>query len=238
MNCVGYQESKLTYEDIAKILEQHNGLRRKITEGETPLPVAIHLPNLEWNKELAEIAQRWADQCQFKNDLSRDIKTMTVGQNIAAKPGADVSELVATWLAELPNLTPELVSDFTKSGSDKYDQISQVIWSSTKKIGCGLSTYTMTKDSCVENSPCYLNSTVSQLVCNYGPSGNVEGESIYKTADDKADDLDITGEDIWDSSFKIKREEETGNNNNNTASIVVPGIMFMAVSNAALRILN
>ena len=37
---------------------------------------------LRWDDELAAVAQRWADQCQFGHDTSRDVSRFQVGQNV------------------------------------------------------------------------------------------------------------------------------------------------------------
>ena len=37
---------------------------------------------LEWDEELARIAQRWADQCAFGHDSSRSVARFDVGQNV------------------------------------------------------------------------------------------------------------------------------------------------------------
>lgn len=46
---------------------------------------------------------------------------------------------------------------------------TQIVWADTTKIGCGKIRYT---DS---NGSIRL-----YLICNYGPSGNYDGEPIYK----------------------------------------------------------
>ena len=37
---------------------------------------------MTWDEELAAVAQRWADQCQFGHDASRDVSRYRVGQNV------------------------------------------------------------------------------------------------------------------------------------------------------------
>merc|ERR1719228_2157842 len=54
------------------ILTKHNDLRRKVAKGEQKVPPqqpsASNMRKLIWNEELAAIAQRWADQCDFNHD--------------------------------------------------------------------------------------------------------------------------------------------------------------------------
>lgn len=265
-NCSGFPKYELSQEDIAEILKQHNEFRKSFLVDKASLPKAVGIPDLQWDNELAEIAQRWANQCQFKNDLFRDSKRkMTVGQNIAVKSVGNISELVATWFAQRSKLTPELVRNFKKDGLEDYGQVSQIIWSLTERIGCGLSIYNMTSNNCPENKTCRFDSVVSELVCNYGPAGNIEGQSIYKTTDIKRADSGISSvTDVWDRSYKIIKKQQDdegeggeggegggggggggtgngdGNGNNTGVSLIgnVPGLTFMAVSHAVLRIFN
>lgn len=47
----------------------------------------------------------------------------------------------------------------------------QLIWADTQYIGCGHSSFQEEPD----------NSYVThRFICNYGPSGNIEGKAIYK----------------------------------------------------------
>merc|ERR1719452_237361 len=70
---------------IKVILAKHNELRQKVAAGmETsgPQPAASDMVRMRWNAELAEIAQRWADQCTFGHDGDRSKCDGTyVGQN-------------------------------------------------------------------------------------------------------------------------------------------------------------
>ena len=44
--------------------------------------MAANMLEMEWDEELADIAQRWADQCQFGHDAFRDVGRFEVGQNV------------------------------------------------------------------------------------------------------------------------------------------------------------
>ncbi len=45
---------------------------------------AVHhlFQELEWDNELAAVAQRWAEQCAFGHDTNRDVGRFKVGQNV------------------------------------------------------------------------------------------------------------------------------------------------------------
>ena len=70
------------------ILDKHNELRRRVAKGEEtggtngPQPGASNMKKLVWSDELASLAQRWADQCTFGHDTSREkLDETSVGQN-------------------------------------------------------------------------------------------------------------------------------------------------------------
>merc|ERR1740137_289737 len=57
-----------------ELLKTHNEKRQKVASGsETGQPGASNMRKLTWNDELAEIAQRWAGQCSFGHDETRNL---------------------------------------------------------------------------------------------------------------------------------------------------------------------
>lgn len=66
----------------------HNKLRSKVAIGQEfrgnpgPQKHAANMLEMSWDDELAKIAQRWADQCQFGHDTDRDVIRFRVGQNV------------------------------------------------------------------------------------------------------------------------------------------------------------
>ena len=72
-------ERDLTEAAKQGLVDKHNELRRKVARGEEtngPQPAASNMKKVVWNDELAVIAQRWADQCQFEHDTGRDTLTI------------------------------------------------------------------------------------------------------------------------------------------------------------------
>lgn len=65
----------ITDADREAIMDMHNKLRNRVAEGKEtrgpigPQPPAANMRMLEWDEELAKVAQRWADQCQFAHDV-------------------------------------------------------------------------------------------------------------------------------------------------------------------------
>ena len=67
-------ERDLTEAAKQALVDKHNELRRKVARGEETngaQPAASNMKKLVWNEELAVIAQRWADQCQFDHDTGK-----------------------------------------------------------------------------------------------------------------------------------------------------------------------
>ena len=66
-------------------MKTHNELRQRVAAGlETngTQPPASNMRKLVWNEEIAMIAQKWANQCKFGHDKSRNKCDGTyVGQN-------------------------------------------------------------------------------------------------------------------------------------------------------------
>ena len=59
---------------IEYILELHNEIRSKIARGRCGQPIAGCMQPLQWDPELARVAQKWADQCtdvDYRGDAKR-----------------------------------------------------------------------------------------------------------------------------------------------------------------------
>ena len=128
--------------DLAsEVLAAHNALR------------AQHgVPALKWSASIAKSAQAYADQCVFEHsgtDLGENLATGTTGAYSAA-------QFVNDWYSEIANY------DFASGTGNDTGHFTQVIWKSTKQVGCGLA-------QCSGNDI---------LVCQYSPAGNFDGEYV------------------------------------------------------------
>ena len=69
-------------------MEMHNKIRSTVAQGlETrgapgPQPPAFDMLEMTWDDELEQVAQRWADQCNYGHDEARQVERFSVGQNI------------------------------------------------------------------------------------------------------------------------------------------------------------
>ncbi len=170
-------------DDKAKetILKYHNDVRRKIAKGEEKRgwnvgpegqPKAANMFELSWDDELAKVAQRWADQCLWEHDKNKkDSRFESVGQNMAStglstNEAVDYIELINLWYEQVTVWSPNFE---TKPGGYKTGHFRQVIWAATKKIGCGMTTFSKG------------GVRTAHFICNYGPQYYSNGvEEVYE----------------------------------------------------------
>jgi len=166
---------KISSEQKRAILSKHNKLRQKFRTGA-----------LEWDDGLAEIAQRWANQCPGArgnppHDENRATKRFPdgAGQNVytrwSYKPTnkisvKDFTNAVQTWYDEVKYFKkygcPRKFNGNCAKGK-RIDHFTQVIWAATTRVGCGWIKY--------RSRGMYTTS----VVCNYGARGNMLGAPIY-----------------------------------------------------------
>jgi len=170
----------ITNQDIKDILRVHNELRAKIANGlekrgkPGPQPPASNMEEMEWDDELAQVAQRHADQCVFAHDCSqcRKIPRFLVGQNLyiykqSRKSAATNWERAITdWYNEVELFGKERVKPFRFSTD--VGHYTAMVWSNTNKVGCGVTEFIDGKWF------------AKLYTCNYGPAGNYIGGEMYE----------------------------------------------------------
>jgi hypothetical protein len=162
----------------------HNLVRSEV-ETQTPLPA------LTWSTTLAAYAQEWTDSlaktCNRQNIGHRtqaELQQKGYGENLAvyfASFGAvgTAQSAVDGWASEKQcwvngafnpyDDTQCPATCYKKLYSDGCGHYTQIVWRSTKQVGCGEST-------CKESS---TGDTIDIWVCNYSPAGNYVGQSPY-----------------------------------------------------------
>jgi hypothetical protein len=161
----------LTQEEKRNIVHIHNKFRAKIANGKIPTqPPAENMREMQWDEELARIAQDWASNAEYKHNRDRHVGRFFVGENIAEvrssapqEIGDFTDRIVSLWFNEYKSYK------YGQGMSPKIGHYTQWVWAETSMIGCGFSDYYDRKDSRYHK----------YYVCNYGEAGNVLGEMPY-----------------------------------------------------------
>ncbi|KAL1140148.1 hypothetical protein AAG570_000080 [Ranatra chinensis] len=93
------------------IVDKHNSLRQQVAlgrvKGQSP---AVDMTLMTWDKELAQLAQQWADRCVFQHTSKRNVARFTYGQNLGiwtySKPISlnsvlDFQSIIQKWFDEV-----------------------------------------------------------------------------------------------------------------------------------------
>ncbi|KAJ8914607.1 hypothetical protein NQ315_017312 [Exocentrus adspersus] len=189
LNCIDHTKLALTPVEKRYILDIHNDIRNHVASGQETKgvlgnqPPAADMLLLEWDEELAEIAQRWADQCisvnaTVQHDRCRKTERFEVGQNIVTaittdKELPELSVLILNWYKQVMYVVPSDVDEFLGIWRGRYliGQYTQLVWAKTRYVGCAAAAFK-------ENIEDKLYDV--RLVCNYGPGGNIAGQAVYQ----------------------------------------------------------
>ncbi|PBL02855.1 PR-1-like protein [Armillaria gallica] len=138
-----------SWSDAYTFLSTHNAIR--VQHGASPLT---------WSYTLADAAQSWVNQCEFRATDGQLLDT-SYGEIIEAGSGeVSIETAVASFVAD--------EADYT-DGSDVLNHFTQVVWKSTTELGCARST------AC--NGIFDTGGSQTLIVCLYNPPGNVIGEA-------------------------------------------------------------
>ncbi|CAG0914407.1 unnamed protein product [Notodromas monacha] len=150
------------------IVDEHNAIRADAG--------AANMIKLQWDDELAFVAQKWADQCQDMTDCSdcRRVARFQVGQNYynyqrwpdTGLKRSNWTRPLSTWSKQKQSLGQYAIQNFYFYES--FSGYSQIVWATTSFVGCGMVKSAFGQDS-----------AKSTYVCNYGPAGNVQGQSVF-----------------------------------------------------------
>ncbi|XP_059145893.1 peptidase inhibitor 16-like [Physella acuta] len=157
--------SGLTDEERFRLVKKHNSLRS--------LEAASDMMLLKWSKDLEKSAQSHANLCILQPSTRRDVGPADehLGENVYAVPHSlDLEEFVQTLYEERSHFNFKNVSCL---GSGECGHYTQIVWSSSKYLGCG-----------VKYCPHLLGDQHSPsgylVVCHYRPRGNYIGVEPFK----------------------------------------------------------
>ncbi|XCN75029.1 MAG: CAP domain-containing protein [Candidatus Electrothrix aestuarii] len=155
----GLSEARGNSVDSSAITAAHNQWRSK-----------TRVPSLAWSTTLAANAQRWATQlaqsgCNMKHS------TTSYGENIFWAGPLSYSN----GTSKVQDITDQNVVDSWGDEIENYDygsnschgvcgHYTQVVWKSTKEVGCGMAV-------CSDKGQIW--------VCQYNPPGNMAGQKPY-----------------------------------------------------------
>ena len=175
LDCVffdGYENPGTTDSAALGALEVHNCARKTVTPAaSTPI-----IP-LTWDATVASTAQSWANGCAYGHGGQNGY-----GQNIYAAASTDpnftatLADAALAWASEEPYYTYSNNTCNTANPPNTAQtcgHYTQVVWSSTTQLGCGLK-------FCTTNSPFGPPFTNWYfIVCDYNPPGNFTGQRPY-----------------------------------------------------------
>lgn len=119
----------------------------------------VGTPPLAWSESLAARAQQWATAL-IQRGLFTPRRDSSFGENLFEISGgtADAASVVRAWMSEGANYHYA-----TNTCTGRCGHFTQVVWRSTKLVGCGVA----------------RNAEREVWVCDYAPHGNVVGERPY-----------------------------------------------------------
>ena len=160
--------------EIQQMLDAHNTVRAAVD------PPAQSMPALTWDPLLAEVAQRWTDQCTFSHNANRTTDYANLGGSGTSartciwtpRHRSSPQTTVDAWAAEAANwvYVPFGQGDCSGATCGHY---TQLIWAGTLRVGCG-------RTSCPAGPGVPFAGTI--VTCDYAPGGNFAGQYPYVEA--------------------------------------------------------
>ncbi|MBV9176514.1 MAG: hypothetical protein JO297_05705 [Nitrososphaeraceae archaeon] len=155
-------------EDQNTILAIHNRER-----------AAVHVPDLVWSDSLAADARNYLDKMVFENngvifksDAPRGVNLLRHASDLVQLgQGENLARLAQ--LSSHPNMVERLVQDWVSEKPSMGQHYTQMVWKTTKEVGCAIATVRGTTESGMGNGK--IPAVAVYLNCRYSPSGNTGG---------------------------------------------------------------
>jgi hypothetical protein len=172
----------LTPQQERAALDGHNGVRSDVASGLVGNePTAADMVKLDWDDDLAAVAQGWVDRCIWDHNANRTAEYRAlvggntyVGENLAVygttgSPPDLVDFAMGAWFEE--------VADYSYgpfASGDGTGHYTQLVWADTHRVGCGLAV-------CPGSAFGWPSSfTAYYLACDYAKGGNFTGSYPYQ----------------------------------------------------------
>ncbi|KAF8764848.1 CRISP/Allergen/PR-1 like protein [Argiope bruennichi] len=162
-------DNRVSDDDKKLLVKLHNQYREKVAMGRESaaggLPTASNMLEMVWDDELANIAQKHAETCEFEHDCNdcRRVDQFGVGQNLfmsfssnMPSGSGDWEGMVKSFYSEVSKFRKEYISSFRFRGD--YGHFSQIVWADSWRLGCG---------KVVFRDGSWYKTMIS---CNYGPA--------------------------------------------------------------------
>lgn len=137
------QSTTLRLSNIKLYVDEHNRYRN-----------IHHSPPVIWNTTVEKAAASWVSNCKFAHDSKR-----SWGENLYMLPGTIAPQYTRQMIKSAIHLWYREVATYNYS-APVYNHFTQVVWKSTKTIGCSYK-------RCNE---------FVLLSCKYYPPGNYKGQ--------------------------------------------------------------
>ena len=136
-------------------------IETQLLEAQNAARARVSVPALEWSDKLAHAAQEWADLL-IKEGSFRHRPNSSWGQNLFEVSGGEYlpEQVVNGWVAEAQDY--DVASNRCKQGR-VCGHYTQIVWRTTKEVGCAVS----------------RGGNREVWVCEYSPPGNYVGKRPY-----------------------------------------------------------
>ncbi|KAH7715309.1 venom allergen 5-like protein [Aphelenchoides avenae] len=180
---------QLTEQEAQFVTDRHNEKRAlPFKDGTT---YGGNMRRLNWDSEIAAIAQSWADELCARNRMEHDDdetrciivdgeQICGIGQNLATGSTTSENRLAPTlllnksvemWYGEIADAN---LADLNPLNfKDETGHYTQVVWADSARVGCGACTLPQNA-----NGFCKW-----YIACDYYPAGNYNGENTFTVSD-------------------------------------------------------
>lgn len=162
------------------IVALHNQFRSQIAIGNTSgLPTASNMLEMEWDEDLARVAQAHANLCSPQPGCSACIRiekfpfvgrTGCVVRTNSEDNNRHWEGCIRDMYEEARILSPASPNSPVRT-TRGAESLAQLAWAKTWRVGCGFSMYPSQRTG---------SRFEKRFTCAYGPGGNMRGQDVYK----------------------------------------------------------